>query len=280
MPVLYWMASWWILPPGLEPGLVSLAPLSHSASNQANSSVMNDISILVLKTQELNPSPLKADQTPQDGPGPADLLSHRLKLLSCPATCQPNTEDSPNGCQIATKPVPLETHTYTGNVVCLKEVGKRPATSPANKHQLLPVFCPEKVLQLANSDDMVNNGSKTKHCHFCSQELVQPRTAKLVPLRAQTYAEAVAWARSTTSPANKHQLLPVPSPERELQLACSGDMMNQSSKIKRCHFCLPESDALQTLSQDPCPTGKLPINLKPAKSKKVKSHSIKTLAVW
>ncbi|KAJ9067286.1 hypothetical protein DSO57_1000869 [Entomophthora muscae] len=30
MPVLYWMASWWILPPGWEPNLVSLAPLSHS----------------------------------------------------------------------------------------------------------------------------------------------------------------------------------------------------------------------------------------------------------
>ncbi|KAJ9064501.1 hypothetical protein DSO57_1029952 [Entomophthora muscae] len=32
MPVLYWMASWWILPPGWEPKLVSLAPLSHRGS--------------------------------------------------------------------------------------------------------------------------------------------------------------------------------------------------------------------------------------------------------
>ncbi|KAJ9079719.1 hypothetical protein DSO57_1032585 [Entomophthora muscae] len=32
MSVLYWMASWWILPPGWEPNLVSLAPLSHSKS--------------------------------------------------------------------------------------------------------------------------------------------------------------------------------------------------------------------------------------------------------
>ncbi|KAJ9062251.1 hypothetical protein DSO57_1012699 [Entomophthora muscae] len=29
IPVLHWMVSWWILPPGWEPNLVSLAPLSH-----------------------------------------------------------------------------------------------------------------------------------------------------------------------------------------------------------------------------------------------------------
>ncbi|KAJ9085216.1 hypothetical protein DSO57_1016196 [Entomophthora muscae] len=29
IPVLHWMASWWILPPGWEPNLVSLAPLFH-----------------------------------------------------------------------------------------------------------------------------------------------------------------------------------------------------------------------------------------------------------
>ncbi|KAJ9081752.1 hypothetical protein DSO57_1011346 [Entomophthora muscae] len=29
MSVLYWMVFWWILPPGWEPNLVSLAPLSH-----------------------------------------------------------------------------------------------------------------------------------------------------------------------------------------------------------------------------------------------------------
>ncbi|KAJ9084065.1 hypothetical protein DSO57_1028116 [Entomophthora muscae] len=32
MSVLYWMASWWILPPGWKPNLVSLAPLSHRGS--------------------------------------------------------------------------------------------------------------------------------------------------------------------------------------------------------------------------------------------------------
>ncbi|KAJ9080684.1 hypothetical protein DSO57_1022349 [Entomophthora muscae] len=30
IPVLHWMVSWWILPPGWEPNLFSLAPLSHN----------------------------------------------------------------------------------------------------------------------------------------------------------------------------------------------------------------------------------------------------------
>ncbi|KAJ9054184.1 hypothetical protein DSO57_1017324 [Entomophthora muscae] len=29
IPALHWMISWWILPPGWEPSLVSLVPLSH-----------------------------------------------------------------------------------------------------------------------------------------------------------------------------------------------------------------------------------------------------------
>ncbi|KAJ9090644.1 hypothetical protein DSO57_1000492 [Entomophthora muscae] len=167
-----------------------------------------------------------------------------------------NNEDSLNGCQIAAKLVPLEAHTYAGDMTCLKEVGKRPTTNPANKYQLSPVFSPERVLQLASSGGMVNNSDKTKHCHFCSPEPAHPGPAKLVPLRAQTYAEAVAWTRPTTSPANKHQLLPVPSPERGMQLARSGDMVNHSGKIKHCHFCFPEQTqpgpaSLKTLSQDP-----------------------------
>ncbi|KAJ9071917.1 hypothetical protein DSO57_1032532 [Entomophthora muscae] len=31
IPVLHWIVSWWILPPGWEPNLVSLAPLSHTS---------------------------------------------------------------------------------------------------------------------------------------------------------------------------------------------------------------------------------------------------------
>ncbi|KAJ9071419.1 hypothetical protein DSO57_1037123 [Entomophthora muscae] len=37
IPVLHWMVSWWILPPGWELKLVSLAPLSHTYNTKGNS---------------------------------------------------------------------------------------------------------------------------------------------------------------------------------------------------------------------------------------------------
>ncbi|KAJ9048158.1 hypothetical protein DSO57_1037836 [Entomophthora muscae] len=83
--------------------------------------VMNDISILVLKTQELSPSSQKADQTLQNSPGPANPLSHRLKL--------PTTEDSLNSCQSAAKLVPMKTHTDKGNVTWLTEVREGPTAN-------------------------------------------------------------------------------------------------------------------------------------------------------
>ncbi|KAJ9064093.1 hypothetical protein DSO57_1034033 [Entomophthora muscae] len=100
-----------------------------------------------------------------------------------------------------------------------------------------------------------------------------------MPLRTQTYVEVVAWTRPTIIPASKHQLPPVSSPERVMQLARSSDMVNHSGKIKHCHSCLPEctqpgTAALKTLRQDPCPTIKPPMDLKPAKSKEAKSHVI------
>ncbi|KAJ9082414.1 hypothetical protein DSO57_1004672 [Entomophthora muscae] len=55
--------------------------------------VMNDISILVLKTQELNPSPQKADQTLQTSPGPANPLNHRLEPVNYSTFRRPTTED-------------------------------------------------------------------------------------------------------------------------------------------------------------------------------------------
>ncbi|KAJ9083765.1 hypothetical protein DSO57_1031389 [Entomophthora muscae] len=53
--------------------------------------------------------------------------------------------------------------------------------------------------------------------------------------------------------------------------------MSNSGKTKNCHFCSPEQiqpgpAALKTLSQDPCPAGKPPMDTKSAKSKKEKSH--------
>ncbi|KAJ9068083.1 hypothetical protein DSO57_1032209 [Entomophthora muscae] len=55
--------------------------------------VMNDISILVLKTQELNPGSQEADPTRQTSPGPANFLKDGLKLVNYSAFCQPTTED-------------------------------------------------------------------------------------------------------------------------------------------------------------------------------------------
>ncbi|KAJ9080560.1 hypothetical protein DSO57_1023586 [Entomophthora muscae] len=34
IPVLHWVASWWLIPPGWELNLVSLAPLSHRKGSQ------------------------------------------------------------------------------------------------------------------------------------------------------------------------------------------------------------------------------------------------------
>ncbi|KAJ9054517.1 hypothetical protein DSO57_1013595 [Entomophthora muscae] len=91
--------------------------------------VMNDISILVLKTQELSPSSQKADQTLQNSPGPANLLSHRLKLVNYPVTCRPTTEDSLNSCHSTAKLVPMKTHTNKGNVTWLTEVREEPTAN-------------------------------------------------------------------------------------------------------------------------------------------------------
>ncbi|KAJ9066535.1 hypothetical protein DSO57_1008474 [Entomophthora muscae] len=129
IPVLHWMASRWILPPGWKPNLVSLAPLSHMFEdlvyslglsvalrvicsrqqffipksfsiwaqnlevNCGSLCVMNDISILVLKTQELNPGSQKVDPTLQTSPGPANPLKDRLKSVNYSAFCRPTTKD-------------------------------------------------------------------------------------------------------------------------------------------------------------------------------------------
>ncbi|KAJ9065448.1 hypothetical protein DSO57_1019627 [Entomophthora muscae] len=108
----------------LKKGLIKPAKLPFGATV-----VMNDISILVLKTQELNPSSLKADQTLQDSPGPANLLIHRLKLLNYSATCRPTTEDSLNSCQSAAKLVPTKTYTYKGDVTWLTEIREGPTAN-------------------------------------------------------------------------------------------------------------------------------------------------------
>ncbi|KAJ9087406.1 hypothetical protein DSO57_1033640 [Entomophthora muscae] len=105
-----------------------------------------------------------------------------------------------------------------------------------------------------------------------------------------TYAEVAAClkevkTRPTTGPANDHQLPPVSSPEWAIQLTGSGDVVNSSGRTKHLHFCSPEqaqpeSAALKTLSQDPCPVSKLSSELKSTKSEVATSSGISTLAVW
>ncbi|KAJ9056036.1 hypothetical protein DSO57_1037210 [Entomophthora muscae] len=136
--------------------------------------VMNEISILVLKIQESNPSSLKADQTLQDRPRPANPLNHRLKLLNYPATCQPATENYLNSCQSATKLVPMKTQACKGDVTWLTEVGEGPTTNLPNTNTgvLKPTLetlgsnpNPPKTTQVTQS------GQKTAHLLNCKPEL-------------------------------------------------------------------------------------------------------------
>ncbi|KAJ9073987.1 hypothetical protein DSO57_1010747 [Entomophthora muscae] len=150
---------------------------------------MNDISILVLKTQELNPSSQKADQTLQTSPGPANPLNHRLesvnysairqpatenppkttqvtqsgqetthslncktKLTSYSETRQPPKDNSPNVHQIDVNLEPPKTQTYAEVAACLKEVKTKPIFNLANNHQQLPVSRPEGVVQFDYSE--------------------------------------------------------------------------------------------------------------------------------
>ncbi|KAJ9060060.1 hypothetical protein DSO57_1034924 [Entomophthora muscae] len=103
----------------------------------------NESSIPALKTLESNPDPLKTNWITQDEQGPANLLSHRLKLLNYSATRQLVKGDSQNGHWIAANLVPLRTQTYAEAVACFKEVKTRPTTSPTNEHQLPTVSSPE-----------------------------------------------------------------------------------------------------------------------------------------
>ncbi|KAJ9072067.1 hypothetical protein DSO57_1031011 [Entomophthora muscae] len=117
----------------------------------------------------------------QDGWEPTKLVNHRLKLLNYSTTHRLDKEDSLNGCQIAAKMVPLKTQTYAEVGTCLKEVGTRPNTSPANEHQLLLVSSPEWAMQLVCLGDVVNSSGRIKHLHFFSLEQDQPGSAPSNP---------------------------------------------------------------------------------------------------
>ncbi|KAJ9077768.1 hypothetical protein DSO57_1013416 [Entomophthora muscae] len=185
--------------------------------------VINDISILVLKTQESNPSSLKADQALQDRPRPANPLNHRLKLLNYPATRRPATEDSLNSCQSAAKLVPMKTHTCKGDVTWLKEVGEGPTSNLPNTDTgvLKPTLetlesnpDPSKTTQITQS------GQETAHLLNCKTKLMSysethqsPKDnspnghqidANLEPPKIWTYAEVVACLKEVkTKPTIK-----------------------------------------------------------------------------
>ncbi|KAJ9066299.1 hypothetical protein DSO57_1010937 [Entomophthora muscae] len=173
--------------------------------------VMNDISILVLKTQELSPSSQKMDQTLQESPGPANLLSHRLKLMNYSATRRPTTENSLNSCQSAAKLVPMKTHTDKGNVTWLTEVGKGPtanlprANTGASESTLEALESnpdPPKTTQvtqsvqepahLLNYIPELTSHSKTHQSPKDNSPNGHQIDANLEPPKTQTYAEVVA----------------------------------------------------------------------------------------
>ncbi|KAJ9052350.1 hypothetical protein DSO57_1035097 [Entomophthora muscae] len=134
--------------------------------------VMNDISILVLKTQELNPGSQKADPTLQTSPGPTNPLKDGLKsLTSYFETRQSPKDNSQNGHQIDANLEPPKTRTYAAVAACLKEVKPNPILNSAND---LPACHLERIVQLNYSGDMVNSGSRMKHCHFYSPEQALP----------------------------------------------------------------------------------------------------------
>ncbi|KAJ9087542.1 hypothetical protein DSO57_1032121 [Entomophthora muscae] len=268
--------------------------------------VINVISILVLKTQELNPSSLKVDQTLQNSPGPTNPLSHRLKSLNYSATCQPTTEDPLNGFQTAAKPVPMKTHTYKGDVVWLTEVGEGPTFIPVNLPSANTGVLKSTLETLKSNSDPLNttqvtqSGRETAHLLNYKPKLTSysktrqsPKDnspnchqidANLEPPKIQTYAEVVACLKKVkTKPiidsANDHQQLPAFHPEWVVQLNYSGDIVNSGGRTKHCHFYSPEqaqpgSAALKTLSQDPCPASALSANLNPVKIKEAKSQVI------
>ncbi|KAJ9062892.1 hypothetical protein DSO57_1006015 [Entomophthora muscae] len=231
--------------------------------NRTGMTVMNNISILVLKTQESNPSSLKADQTLQDRPRPANLLIHRLELLNYPATPWPATENSLNSCHSAAKLVPMKTHTCKGDVTWLTEVGEAPTANlpNANTGVLKPTLetlesnpDPPKTTQVTQS------GQETAHLLNCKLELTSysktcqsPKVnspngyhidANLEPPKIQTYAEVTACLKEVKmkpifNSANDHQQLSAFCPEGVVQLNYSDDIVNSGGGTKHYHFYLP-----------------------------------------
>ncbi|KAJ9061436.1 hypothetical protein DSO57_1020786 [Entomophthora muscae] len=218
---------------------------------EMNDIVMNDISILLLKTQELNPGSQEADPTCQTSPGTANLLKDRLKLVNYSTFCRTTTEDPPKITQV----------TQSGR----------------------------ETAHLLNCKPKLTSYSKTRQPPRDNSPNSHQIDANLGPPKTQTYAEVATCLKEVkTKPifnlANGHQQLPVSRPEGVVQLDYSGDIVKSGSKTKRCLSDLPEqaqpgSAALETPSQDPHPASALSENPNPAKIEEAKSQGTKTLAV-
>ncbi|KAJ9071484.1 hypothetical protein DSO57_1036471 [Entomophthora muscae] len=244
---------WWALPAGPAGCLpaISQEPPTGWIPDTKRKCVMNDISILVLKTQELNPGSQEADPTCQTSPGPANPLKDRLDSVNYSAFRWLTTEDPSKITQV--------TQSGRGTARLLN--------------------CKPELTSYSETRQPPRDNSSNGH----------QIDANLEPPKTQTYAEIAACHKEVKikpifNLANGHQQLPVSRPEGVVQLDYSGDIVNSGGKTKCCLSNLPEqaqpgSAALETPSQDPQPATALSVNLNPAKIKEAKSQGIKTLAV-
>ncbi|KAJ9050970.1 hypothetical protein DSO57_1009058 [Entomophthora muscae] len=146
--------------------------------------IVHDGKAITIYPLIFNGNSLKADQTLQDSPGPANLLSHRLKLLNYPATCRHTTEDSLNSCQSATKLVPMKTHIYKGDVTWLTEVGEGPtaslprANTGVSKSTLETL---ESTPDPPKATQVTQNGQEPAHLLNCKPKLSSYSEARQSP---------------------------------------------------------------------------------------------------
>ncbi|KAJ9071662.1 hypothetical protein DSO57_1034816 [Entomophthora muscae] len=97
-------------------------------------------------------------------------------------TCQSPKDNSLNGHQIDANLGPSKTQTYAEVAACLNEVKTKLIFNSSNDHHQLPAFCPERVVQLNYSGDIVNSGGGITHCHFYSPEQALPGSPALETL--------------------------------------------------------------------------------------------------
>ncbi|KAJ9083363.1 hypothetical protein DSO57_1039730 [Entomophthora muscae] len=119
--------------------------------------VMNDISILILKTsqnQELNPGPKNMQPTNPGGQGLSHPHFFWLKSEGCLMTRLQSPGDFPNRIWTSVKCAPPKVQTYAEAAVCLKEVKAKLKNEPSNKCQSTLVPSTKSVAHLAATAPM------------------------------------------------------------------------------------------------------------------------------